>query len=408
MNYPFFFYGNLLIIALYVLLLMVFMHVFGGMSAGTLLRRELILSQLLAVLVTDGFAYPIVCLIGRRLLPVLPFILLAVYGFVCAFVSGSVTAKVYPMLFKSKRMLLVHNGGSAAALVMKMCSRTDRCMICRSVHISDGLPYMEKLIARYDAVLISLPDSPERSGVIRLCSELDKPVWLRPDVQDIILRGAAVTHLFDAPLLISKRYALTFEQAIVKRIADIVIASIGLLIALPFMLVCALFIKLYDGGNVFYCQTRLTLDGREFKLIKLRSMVMNAEKNTGAALALADDSRITPVGKVLRRWRADEIPQLINVLRGEMSVVGPRPERPELAAEYTRELPEFPLRLKVKAGLTGYAQVYGRYSTTPYDKLLLDLMYIESFSLLTDLRLMIATVKALFLPESSQGIEESR
>ena len=164
------------------------------------------------------------------------------------------------------------------------------------------------------------------------------------------------------------------------------------------MLVCALAVKCYDGGSIFYAQTRLTKDGKPFRVLKFRSMIADAEKDGKPRLAGEDDDRITPVGKFLRKCRLDELPQLINILKGEMSVVGPRPERPELTEEYCRDMPEFRYRLKVKAGLTGYAQVTGVYDTVPFDKLKMDLMYIEHYSMLMDLRIILMTIKTMILP----------
>ena len=168
-------------------------------------------------------------------------------------------------------------------------------------------------------------------------------------------------------------------------------------------------IKAYDRGPVFYSQTRLTKDGKEFGVLKFRSMKVNAEKDGVARLSSGEnDPRITPVGRFIRKCRIDEIPQLLNILKGDMTIVGPRPERPEIAEEYEKVMPEFRLRLQAKAGLTGYAQVYGKYNTTPYDKLLMDLMYISHANLLDDLLIMFGTVKILFMPESTEGVAEGQ
>ena len=175
------------------------------------------------------------------------------------------------------------------------------------------------------------------------------------------------------------------------------------------MLIIALLVHFYDGGPVFYSQTRLTKGGREFGVLKFRSMKVNAEKDGVARLSSGEnDPRITPVGHVIRKCRIDELPQLLNILKGDMSIVGPRPERPQIAEEYEKAMPEFYLRLQVKAGLTGYAQVYGKYNTTPYDKLLMDLMYISHANILDDLFIMFATVKILFMPESTEGVAEGQ
>ena len=173
------------------------------------------------------------------------------------------------------------------------------------------------------------------------------------------------------------------------------------------MLVVALLIKLGDGGPCIYKQRRLTKDGKIFELYKFRSMRVDAEADGVARLSTGDnDDRITPVGRFIRRCRLDELPQLLNILLGSMSIVGPRPERPEIAEQYEKDLPEFRLRLQAKAGLTGYAQVYGTYSTTPYDKLQLDLMYISRPSIIEDIRIMFMTLKILFMKESTEGFTE--
>lgn len=173
------------------------------------------------------------------------------------------------------------------------------------------------------------------------------------------------------------------------------------------MVIVSIAIKLTDGGTVFYKQKRLTKDGKEFEVIKFRSMKQDAEKDGIARLSTgSSDQRITPIGKIIRKVRIDELPQLFNILEGSMSIVGPRPERPEIAQQYEKELPEFSLRLQAKAGLTGYAQVYGKYNSTPYDKLKMDLMYIANPSILEDLKIIFATIKILFIPESTEGVEE--
>lgn len=193
-----------------------------------------------------------------------------------------------------------------------------------------------------------------------------------------------------------------------KRLADLLLGLVGLVLTSPFMLLTALAIKLYDGGPVLFRQTRLTKDGREFQILKFRSMRVDAEKDGVARLAAKEDDRITPVGRVIRACRLDELPQIINILRGDMSLVGPRPERPEIADQYDEQIPEFSLRLQVKAGLTGYAQVYGKYNTEPYDKLQMDLMYIAQQSFVTDLKIIFATIKILFVPESTEGVDQGQ
>jgi exopolysaccharide biosynthesis polyprenyl glycosylphosphotransferase len=223
---------------------------------------------------------------------------------------------------------------------------------------------------------------------------------------DIVLKGSQNLHLFDTPLLFTKSDPIEAEQRLIKRLFDIVLALFVLIVTSPVMIITAIAVKACDGGSIFYKQTRCTKDNKEFSIIKFRSMIEEAEKDGRARLATKNDDRITPVGAVIRKLRIDELPQLFNVLAGDMSFVGPRPERPEKIKEYTELMPEFAYRTKVTAGITGYAQVYGKYNTRPYDKLKLDLFYIENFSVWLDLRLMILTLKTLFLIDSSEGVAE--
>jgi exopolysaccharide biosynthesis polyprenyl glycosylphosphotransferase len=229
-----------------------------------------------------------------------------------------------------------------------------------------------------------------------------------PKIPDIMAQGADLLHLFDTPILLIREYSMTVEQRFFKRMIDIVCAVILVVVSSPFMLITAIAIKLYDGGPVLYKQVRCTRDMKEFKILKFRSMRTDAEKDGVARLAQKNDSRITPIGKFIRKVRIDELPQLFNILKGEMSFIGPRPERPEIIKQYQEEMPEFTFRTKVKAGLAGYAQVYGKYNTTPYDKLKLDLFYIENYSIWLDLKLMLLTLKILFTPDSTEGVEENQ
>jgi lipopolysaccharide/colanic/teichoic acid biosynthesis glycosyltransferase len=231
--------------------------------------------------------------------------------------------------------------------------------------------------------------------------------YVTPKISDILLRGADNIHIFDTPLYLSRNKGLSGDQIIFKRLLDILISIPLAVILMPLFLIIAFLIKVYDGGPVLYKQPRLTIDGKIFNIYKFRSMRMDSEKY-GAQLAKKNDDRVTPVGKVLRMLHFDEFPQLINIIKGDMSVVGPRPERPEIAKQYQEIIPEFDFRLKVKAGLTGYAQVYGKYNTTPYDKLKLDLTYIENYSFWLDIKLILLTFKILFQKDNTEGIDATQ
>jgi len=229
-----------------------------------------------------------------------------------------------------------------------------------------------------------------------------------PKLTDVMVREAKNITLFDTPLMLVKGTGLTIAQRVAKRTLDIVGSSLILLLISPILLGVAIAIKLEDGGPVFFKQKRMTHYGREFEILKFRSMIVDAEKFSGAVLAEENDPRITKVGRVIRKFRLDELPQFLNILKGDMSIVGPRPERKVLADEICKELPEFAYRLKVKGGLTGYAQIYGKYNSSAYDKLRLDLMYIENYSLLLDIKLIILTIRIMFSKDSTEGIDVAK
>ena len=261
----------------------------------------------------------------------------------------------------------------------------------------------------YEAVFVAGVNSRCRNGILKYCEDMGIRGFFLPHVGDVIMQGAQHIQAFDTPVMMVRRKTLRPEYRVVKRLADFLFSLIGLILLSPIFLITAIAIKCYDRGPVFYKQTRLTKDSKEFKIIKFRSMRVDAEKDGVARLSTGEnDDRITPIGKIVRKCRLDELPQLINILKGEMSIVGPRPERPEIAEEYYKHIPDFRLRLQVKAGLTGYAQVYGKYSSDPYEKLEFDLMYINNMSILTDIELMFATASILFLPESTEGVAEGQ
>ena len=247
----------------------------------------------------------------------------------------------------------------------------------------------------------------KRNMLIKYCYERSIRIYVAPEITDILLRGADKLHSFDTPFLLLRNYGLSFEQRVIKRAMDVLISGFLLIIASPFMLLTALAIRMEDHGPALFKQERVTMDGRKFFIYKFRSMIVDAEKN-GAQFSTKNDSRITKVGGFIRATRLDELPQLLNILKGDMSIVGPRPERQQYIEEFCQETPEFIYRLKVKAGLTGYAQIYGKYNTTPLDKLKLDLMYIETYSVFLDIRLIFLTLKIMFTKESTEGVEDGQ
>ncbi|MCI7766585.1 MAG: sugar transferase [Oscillospiraceae bacterium] len=400
--------GNLLIFGVYLLLIFLFSRIYNGFRIGLLRVSDIIYSQTLSTVFINAITYIQISLLERAVADVLPMAIITLIDIAFIFLWAYLGNRLYSKLYAPKKMVIIYGSKQAVPLVEKMSRREDRFMICQSVSCDEDTDTITELVDSFDAVIICDVPSERKNDILKICFARSKRTYITPKLTDIIIRGAEQIHLFDTPLLVCRNSGLSAEELIIKRALDLAVSLVGFIITLPIMLITAVCIKLYDGGPVFYTQERLTKDGKIFKVYKFRSMRTDAESDGVARLAGENDDRITPVGKIIRKVRIDELPQILNVLKGDMSIVGPRPERPELAAENEKTMPEFRYRLKVKAGLTGYAQVLGKYNTTPYDKLRLDLMYIEQYSILLDLKLILMTIKILFIPESTEGVKDEK
>lgn len=404
---PFWNKGNWALIALYALVLILFSRLYGGLRVGYLKKLDVIYSLSLASICANLVVYLQITLINRWFLSPVPLLIMTLGEFVIVVLWAFGSQYIYSKLYKARRMLVIYGDHSPDQLIKKMNSRKDKYDISAKVHISAGQKEIFKMMRHFEAVIIWDLPSATRNLYLKHCFAHSIRCYITPKISDVILTGTERIHLFDTPLLVAKNMGLTAEQRLIKRMVDLAVSAVGILISSPLMLIIAIVVKAYDRGPVFYRQERLTINGKSFRIFKFRSMCMDSEKE-GARLASKNDSRITPVGKVLRNLHFDELPQLFNVFLGQMSIVGPRPERKQIMRVYQKEIPEFYYRLKVKAGLTGYAQVYGKYNTTPYDKLKLDLFYIENYSLLLDIKLMFMTFKILFQKETSEGVEDTQ
>ena len=405
---PFWRKGNWVLIAIYGLMFAMFAKLYGGLKVGYLKRVDVFYSLTLALLCTNVVEYFEITLINRWFLSPGPMIEMTGLQLILIIIWIWGSRYIYSKLYRARKLLVIYGDRDPGDdLIHKMNSRKDKYDISGKVHSSVGEREIHKLMRNYDGVIIWDLPSMERNRYLKYCFAHSIRCYVSPKISDIILMGSDRIHLFDTPLLMSRNMGLSIDQRAAKRVMDMVISGIGIVITSPIMLIIALAVKLYDRGPVFYFQERLTVGGRSFMICKFRRMCVDSEKN-GARLASKHDSRITPVGKVLRNLHLDELPQLFNVFKGDMSLVGPRPERKTIMREYEKELPEFYYRLKVKAGLTGYAQVYGKYNTTPYDKLKLDLFYIENYSFLLDIKLIFMTVKIFFQKEVSEGVDDKQ
>lgn len=406
--YTFYRRGNYVIIALYAAFLIFFTRMYGAMKIGQFRRIEVILSQYLSVFISNLIMYIITSLLAFRFVNIVPVIAMTLGDFVITTLWTFCAGYLYSHIFKSWKILLIYGERPMTDLVYKVEERRDKYAIHDAINVNKGMDIIAEKIKDFEAVIIGDLSAEQRNDVLKFCYGNRIRVYTIPKISDIILMGSDRIHIFDTPFLLTKGYSLSFDQRFIKRALDIFLSIPMILFTLPFMLFTAAAIKLYDHGHIFYRQERCTLDGRIFNIIKFRSMVENAESDGIAKLASVNDTRITPVGKIIRATRIDELPQLFNILKGDMSFVGPRPERPEIIQNYEENMPEFKYRIRVKAGLTGFAQIYGKYNTTPHDKLKLDLFYIENYSLWLDIKLILMTVKILFKPTSTEGIQEEQ
>lgn len=405
---PFYAKGDYLVMALFFVLFVIFGRVYDAFLMSMQRISEIVYAQFLAVAVSDFIMYIVIWLLSKHLPNILPGVAAligqVILAAVWAYNAHHAYFKIFPpqataVIYDTRHGMekLIGKYGLDTKYKVVLTATADECIA--NLAMLDGV----------STVFMSGIHSHDRNVILKYCVENNIGIFVIPRIGDTIMSGAYPMHMFHLPMLKVGRYHPQPEYLFIKRLLDIVISAVALVVLSPIFLVTAIAIKVTDHGPVFYKQIRLTKDGKEFGILKFRSMRVDAEKDGVARLSSGEhDDRITPVGRVIRACRIDELPQLLNILRGELSIVGPRPERPEIAAQYCEEMPEFSLRLQAKAGLTGYAQIYGKYNTTPYDKLVMDLMYIAHPSIVEDLKIMFATVKILFMPESTEGVSEGQ
>ena len=398
--------GIWLLSALYGVLLVFFLQTYGGLKIGYLKRGNIIYSHILSLFIVNTIGYFILALIDKRFHSPVSFVLLTVVDGIIVCIWVFLFQWIYGVLFPPRRLLVVYGVRPVFSIMEKIGARDDKYVIGGSISIDEGIDKIMEKAKEFEGIVVGDVPSHDRNLILKKCYDSSIRVYMIPKISDILVRSSTNLNLFDTPILLSKNEGLQIDQMAVKRFIDIVVSLIGIILTSPLFVMFGAAIHLADRGPIFYTQTRLTIDGKLFKIYKFRTMRVDAEKDGVARLAGEADDRITDVGKILRATRLDELPQLFNIIKGEMSLVGPRPERPEIAAEYMEDLPEFAMRLKMKAGLTGYAQVHGKYNTTPYDKLKLDLHYIRNYSLWMDLILIVLTPKVLFMKESTEGVGE--
>mgnify|MGYP002579723687 FL=1 len=367
--------------------------------------RDVIFGEALATMITDIIMYILIWMLSIHLPNLIPGLITwggqCVIGVIWAYVMHQSYFFTHPPL----RTIVIYDERMGMENLIHTYGLEKRFNI-KTVYPVESIMDKLEVMEEFDAAFLCGIHSRERNIILKHCINHKIKLFMIPRIADVMMRGSEQIHMLHLPILKTQRYKPSIEYQIIKRTMDIVVSGIATIVLSPLFLITAIAVK-SDGGPAFYKQKRLTKDGKVFEILKFRSMRVDAEKYSGAVLSAGEnDPRITKVGRIIRACRLDELPQLLNILKGDMSLVGPRPERPELQKEIEKEVPEFGLRLQARAGLTGYAQVYGKYNTTFYDKLLMDLMYISKPSIFEDLTIMLATVKILTSKESTEGVGE--
>lgn len=378
-----------------------------GFKFGHIKLTDVTISQWISMYILNFVTYFQLCLIANKMISPVPMLIIMGADLVITFALSYFFTSIYHAYCIPKRMIMIYGKDNASMLKRKMDTRSDKYQINRMMSCDEySFNEITETVLNYDAVVINDVDAEIRNDLLKFCYKNSIPTYSVPKLSDVIYSGSEDIMLFDTPLKLIRGRGLNPAQSFFKRAMDLVLCLIAMIPSSVIMLITATAIKIEDGGAIFYRQKRITKGGREFDILKFRSMIENAEADGKPHPATDSDDRITKVGKVIRALRVDELPQLLNIIKGDMSIVGPRPERVEHCELYGEQIPEFEFRNKVKGGLTGYAQVYGKYNTTALDKLRLDLMYIENYSFALDIKIILMTVRILFKKESTEGFEE--
>lgn len=405
-------YGDYMVIGFFCALYTVFVHLYGGFDLLTSRVSELIYSHVISLAMTGFFMFVVLWMLIRAHVPhILPLLLClavcAAFSALWSLIASRLTDKIVP----AKKTVLIYDNKEAYKNGVQIAkTQRNRLEMVGEAEASRPMDALEAQLrdTGAEAVLLCGIASSRRNDILKYCIDHDILAYVRPNIGDLLISNGQNLRMNHLPVLLCQRAAPSVFYLGFKRLMDILISGAALILTSPFMLATAIAIKAYDGGPVMFTQKRMTLNRKEFVIHKFRSMKVDADKGGKGIVTMQNDDRITPVGKFIRACRLDELPQLYDIFIGNMTIVGPRPERLETIELYEKDMPEFGLRLQVKAGLTGYAQVYGKANTSPYDKLQMDLMYIGEQGVLTDLKIILATIKILFMPESTEGFAEEK
>jgi len=402
----YYFWGNNIVLLLYTASLYMISRIYNGFNFGNVSVQDIILSWILCFFAANVFQYFVFSLLQLDMLQIWGFAIIMVVQ----------TAFVIPMAILINKLYYRQNPAHKSVIIYGNPEKLDEfcsiVMMQRNKFKVDHVMSQDAdtgrlldIVDKAESVFFLGVDEKKQDGLLEYCYLHNKHAYILPNFTSILINTASTLWLSNTPVFSLKSPEPDMGTQFIKRFVDVIISLAGIIIAGIPMLLIWLVVRLYDRHPAIYKQVRVTRGGKRFTLYKFRSMRPNAEDDGVPRLAAMDDDRITPFGRFIRRTRLDELPQLFNVLSGSMAIVGPRPERPEIAKQYEEIYPNFAFRTKVKAGITGFAQIYGRYNTTPEEKLFLDIMYIETFSILEDIKLMLQTVKVIFQGSSTEGIE---
>ncbi len=387
---------------------MLFLKIYGGYDIGRKKSKPIIYSLLLAVIFTDCVTYIEVMIMNTITPDINAFRITSLEWLVVTMVVQIIVIIVftyggnafYFYLHDPESCCIIASSKEGIRRVVRGIKKYKKQYKIEYIvhyHKKD----LKKYIDQVQAVFICEVPSAEREEIINYCYETRKNIYFTPEIADVVESNAENYLLDDISVFNYNVKSLSLEQRFVKRLMDLTLAFVMALVSSPIWIVSAISIKMYDHGSILFKQKRATLNGRIFDVYKFRTMKENVENRS----VTKDDDRITPPGKILRKIRMDELPQLLNIIKGDMSFVGPRPEMLENVSAYTDELPEFKYRLRVKAGLTGYAQIAGKYNTSPKDKLMMDLLYIEKYSVWKDIQLLFQTAIVFLKADSTEAFD---
>ena len=396
-------------IGTYLVLYLVIGNWLKAFAIGVERKANILAGQVLALFVVDFLEIFISCAITGQFRYFLEFLELYLLMWLAQILLNCFACipliSIYRKIFPPLRLIEIY-GEYDNDLVDKVNGVPFKYNVVDRISCFESEDIIRERIKEYDAVLLNDLPAREENRKLKLCFEAHKRVYFVPKISDILVKNSEEINLIDAPLFLNRNNGIGPMSRFVKRFFDILLSLVALIVLCPVMIIVAITIHLEDGGPVLFKQERVTVYGKRFMIFKFRSMIVDAEKDGRPHPAGEKDDRITKIGRVIRACRIDELPQLLNILVGDMSIVGPRPERWEHVEKYSEEIPEFAFRHMMKGGLTGYAQVYGKYNTTALDKLKLDLLYITNYSLLLDLQIIFETVKILVQKDSTEGFSK--